>query len=408
MTQTQWAQQAQAFIAEHWPDPQQLTQPGSYHLASLRWYQALAECGWSVPHWALAQGGQNWPKQQLYQWQMLCQQAQTPPLNTLAMSVVAPMLMSYGSAQQQASWLAEIAGFAAHWALALLEPVNAQALQPTRLQQTDGGLVLVGAKRAMADGLLASTELASDALWPRWLLCLALDSTDTWTACVVSVDSPGLSMTPVANARGRWFHVAFDAVAVTNAEILPLRGDGLLAALADPAAGQDAILPSASSHGIAYQLQLLREDLLAAPHEDSADLLRQLSAAEVALQGLQALEIRAMAPRSAQLPESLPISVLRLKAEALQEQIATLQLASFGYYALPQAAGLSGHNEGPIDPRGSAAGDTALQTSQALAALAASDYGWDPRDLLARQRLGLGEPLVSAAQDNGESASRND
>jgi hypothetical protein len=390
MTETQWAQQAQAFIAEHWPDPQQLPQPGSYHLASLRWYAALAECGWSVPHWPLAQGGQRWPKQQLYQWQMFCQQAQTPPLNTLAMSVVAPLLMSDGSAQQQAYWLAEIADFAAHWALALLEPVNAKTAPPTRLQQGDNGLVLVGEKRAMADGLLASTELAKDALWPSRLLCLALDSTDTWTACALGADSPGLSMAPVANARGRWFHVEFDAVAVADADILPLRGDGLLAALADPAAGQDTILPSASSHGIAQQLELLREDLLVAPHEDSVDLLKQLSAAEVALQGLQALEIRAMAPRSAQLPEPLPMSVLQLKAQALQEQIGTLQLASFGYYALPQAAGLSGHNEGPIDPRGNAARDTALQTSEALAALAASGYGWDPRDLLARHWLGLG------------------
>ena len=100
-----------------------------------------------------------------------------------------------------------------------------------------------------------------------------------------------------------------------------------------------------------------------------------------------------MAPRSAQLPEPLPMSVLQLKAQALQEQIGTLQLASFGYYALPDISALREHNEGPIHPRGDASDGTAMLTSQALSALASSHYGWNPRDILAKQWLGLGQTL---------------
>ena len=70
-------------------------------------------------------------------------------------------------------------------------------------------------------------------------------------------------------------------------------------------------------------------------------------------------------------------------------KIGALQLASFGYYALPQSGGLLEHNEGPVDPRESSSSDTAHLASQALNALAASGYGWDPRDILARERLGL-------------------
>jgi hypothetical protein len=84
------------------------------------------------------------------------------------------------------------------------------------------------------------------------------------------------------------------------------------------------------------------------------------------------------------------MSVLHVKSQDLAQKIGALQLASFGYYVLPKSGGLLDHNEGPVVPRGSSSTDTALLASQALNALAVSAYGWDPRDILARERLGLG------------------
>jgi hypothetical protein len=119
--------------------------------------------------------------------------------------------------------------------------------------------------------------------------------------------------------------------------------------------------------------------------------LVQLYEAEVALEGLQAMESRALSAASPLLSTGLPISALSLKSRELSQQIGALQLASFGYYALPEVSALREHNEGPIHPRGDASGETAMLTSQALSALATSHYGWNPRDVLARQWLGLGE-----------------
>lgn len=388
MTEAHWEQQAQAFIARHWPNGAGLSHPAAMHLARLRWFEALAEQGWSVPHWPSSVGGLNWSKQRLYQWLMHCQQAQTPPIDTVAMTTVAPLLMAHGTLQQRTDLLAEIAGFQSHWCLGLLEPVDAAARQPTQLRETEEGFYLSGSKRALADGLLSSTELPRDALWPSRILCLALHE-GHWTACLLPTTRWGVSLRPVANAWGRWFHVTFDDVAVARQDMLELRGDGLLAALATPSLGQDAVLPHASSYGLEMQLRLLRADLEANPHDDSEALLSELSEAEVALRGLQALETRALASVSPQFPQPLPMSVLHVKSQNLAQKIGALQLASFGYYALPQSGGLLEHNEGPVDPRESSSSDTAHLASQALNALAASGYGWDPRDILARERLGL-------------------
>ncbi|MBL6814765.1 MAG: acyl-CoA dehydrogenase family protein [Pseudomonadales bacterium] len=403
MHEPDWQHAAQAFIADHWPGPERLAHPSAYQLASVRWYEALGVTGWSTPHWPAGSDGasasrQSWPKQRLYQWQMFCHEARTPPINTLAMSLVAPLVMTHGSERQRKTVLPEIAAFDAHWCLGLLEPVTAASAEPTRLHVTPSGTYLQGAKRALADGLLMSTELSKDNLWPSRMLCIALDDTEQWRACLLSTDCAGIECRPVANARGRWFHVVLNKVVVAPDEILALSGDALLAALAQPETLSQSVLPEASSFGLAEQLRLLRAELTANTHEDTETLLTQLYEAEVALQGLRALESRALAAAIPPLATALPMPMLSLKAEELGQQIGALQLASFGYYALPDASALREHNEGPIHPRGDASGETAMVTSQALNALAASHYGWNPRDILARQWLGLGE-IPQAAEE---------
>jgi hypothetical protein len=175
--------------------------------------------------------------------------------------------------------------------------------------------------------------------------------------------------------------------------LLTLSSDALLSALAQPELLSESVLPEANSLGLAEQLRLLRTELTTNTHEDTDTLLTQLYEAEVALQCLRALENRALAPVSSVLSKPLPMPVLGLKAQELGQQIGALQLASFGYYALPDNSALREHNEGPIHPRGDASGETAMLTSQALSALASSHYGWNPRDILAKQWLGLGQTL---------------
>jgi alkylation response protein AidB-like acyl-CoA dehydrogenase len=387
---SRWLADARAFIDKHWPHAEGLSHPGAYQKAAENWYHALAQQGWSIAHWPARYGGADWPKSQLYQWLMLCQQAQTPPINTLAMSLIAPVLIEAASADRQylsasETLLSEIASFESHWCLGLLEPVDAKDKEPTRVTVGDSGYVLTGCKRALADGLLASTELPPSGLWPKRILCLAMDSDDQWRVCAVPADRAGVAMAPVANQRGRWFHVTFDAVSLQPQDVLPVSADRLMSVASGSAVPDSAVLPSASSAVLGSQLALLKDQLLGDVHEDTDTLLTQLSEAEVALQGLRALEARALAPLSPQFPRPLPMAMLNLKSRALEQQIGALQLASFGYYAVPQVDGLKDHNQGPINP----AGDSAILVSQALRALATSHYGWNPRDVLARLWLDL-------------------
>ena len=202
---------------------------------------------------------------------------------------------------------------------------------------------------------------------------------------MVPANRAGVTLAAVPNQQGRWFHVAFDEVALAAEELLPLAGEELLSALAVTADQRSVVLPSASSHALGVQLELLKRELLANPHEDTDALLSQLHEAEIALAGLRALETRALAPVSPQFPQALPVAMLNVKSQELEQQIGSLQLASFGYYALPSSDGLRDHNQSPINP----GGDSAGLVGQALSALASSAYGWNPRDILAKHWLQL-------------------
>ena len=191
-------------------------------------------------------------------------------------------------------------------------------------------------------------------------------------------------MAPVANQRGRWFHVTFDAVSLQPQDVLPVSADRLMSVASGSAVPDSAVLPSASSAGLGSQLALLKDQLLGDVHEDTDTLLTQLSEAEVALQGLRAGG-EGLGAAVATIPRPLPMAMLNLKSQALEQQIGALQLASFGYYAVPQVDGLKDHNQGPINP----AGDSAILVSQALSALATSHYGCNHADVLARLWLDL-------------------
>ena len=211
-------------------------------------------------------------------------------------------------------------------------------------------------------------------------------------ACLLPTDRAGIQLRPVPNARGRWFHVLLDEVVVAPDEMLLLRGEELLAALAQPETLSESVLPEANSFGLAEQLRLLRKELMVNTHEDTDTLLTQLYEAEVALQSLRALENRALAPLMPPLATPLPMPMLSLKAQELGQQIGALQLASFGYYALPDFDARLFDNEGPLYP------DAHLLEQQAtgLVGRGLVDIGGDReafelKDVLAANGLGLND-----------------
>ena len=83
---------------------------------------------------------------------------------------------------------------------------------------------------------------------------------------------------------------------------------------------------------------------------DAADFKREAAALEVRLAGLQALEARCAAERSAGRNPGAKAQMLEVRSAELCLAVMEMLVEAAGYYALASADSLLLHNEGPVGP----------------------------------------------------------
>ena len=104
------------------------------------------------------------------------------------------------------------------------------------------------------------------------------------------------------------------------------------------------------------QMLRLRRALQEAPDgqggclADAADFKREAAALEVRLAGLQALEARCAAERSAGRNPGAKAQMLEVRSAELCLAVMEMLVEAAGYYALASADSLLLHNEGPVGP----------------------------------------------------------
>ena len=75
----------------------------------LDWFRKAADKGgWDVPKWPAAFGGPGWSPTQHYLWEQETARANTPFDLPFGVGMVAPIIMAYGNAEQQARFLPDI------------------------------------------------------------------------------------------------------------------------------------------------------------------------------------------------------------------------------------------------------------------------------------------------------------
>lgn len=122
------------------------------------------------------------------------------------------------------------------------------------------------------------------------------------------------------------------------------------------------------------QMLRLRQALQAAPDgqggrlADDADCKRRMAALQVRLAGLQALQARCVAERSAGQDPGAKALMLELRSAELCFAVMEMLTAAAGYYALAPSDALLLHNEGPVGPH------YALPTLQGMLA-AQAEFG---------------------------------
>ncbi len=348
-----------------------------------QWYRSVVEAGWSVPHWPSEFGGCDWSPKQLHIWLSACLKHQTPTVLTFATSHVGPLLIEYGTADQQAL-LPQIAALEHNWCLGWAEhgaPIDDYSIG-ARITQTGQQTRVSGTKARVIDGMRA-----------HWMMCIAVPeerSVDDSKPSIVLIpmDQKGVERVPkAALSTGQ----PMAEIVMTDA-LVPAWGtlNMPLGGLRERLSGLAESDPSGLVDGVALKLQVqrLKEQLQGEPNMEQG-VLRDCDALAIEVMGLLGMEQRAVAAAKG-VEEELPRALVRLRAQALWAKLSELQIVAFGYYALPFVDSALSDNEGPVDntrPLGEM--DMTMVMRRMLSPTIATELGLDLRDSMAQQVLGL-------------------
>ena len=190
----------------------------------LRSQAALAARGWGAPHWPVEHGGPGWSLAERRLFEDEYVRAGAPTVVPMGLIYVAPIIIAFGSPEQQARWLPDILAGRSFWAQGYSEPHAGSDLTAlsTRARRDGDDFVVTGMKTWTSMGF-----------WADWIFCLVRTGEAPRGGAGISflcidMKSPGVTVRPITAIDGRHHlaEVTFDAVRVPARNMIGEEGQG--------------------------------------------------------------------------------------------------------------------------------------------------------------------------------------
>ena len=314
------------------------------------WFaKAREKGGWDVPKWPKAFGGPGWTPTQHYIWEQETATAMLPFDMPFGVGMLAPILMGYGSKEQQERFLPDIRARKVNWCQGYSEPgagSDLAALKTKAELSKDG-------KTYTVNGTKIWTTAAHMA---DWIFCLTRTA-DTGkrqegiTFLLFPMKQPGIEVKPIITLGGshtvNMVHINDVKVPVENRIGEEGKGwtyaKGLLQHERTGLAGVSRSIVA---------LEKLKEQAGTVKRGngslmDDPAFRAKVAALEVDLMALEFTELRSLAAASAGGALGPESSIMKLKGTEIQQRIAKLTVEAGGLYS----AGW-GHPVGPKFARG--------------------------------------------------------
>lgn len=261
---------------------------------SLEWQSALHSKGWVAPDWPVEYGGTGWDEVQRYIFAEETALAHAPSLAPMGLKMVAPVIMHYGTPEQKAELLPRILSGEDYWCQGYSEPGAGSDLASLKLRAAREGdhYVLNGSK-----------IWTTHAHFANRMFCLVRTGTEGRpqngiTFLLLEMDTPGITVAPIHTLAGdhEFNQVFFDDVRVPVSGRLGEENDGWTVAkhlLTFERGGRYA-------PGLRAHLSAVREAATVAGWLDNAANAERLAREEIAMEGLRAIELAALAGRGPQ------------------------------------------------------------------------------------------------------------
>jgi len=322
----------------------------------VEWQRKLDEKGWAVPHWPVEYGGKNWSPMQEYIFLDELQQAPAPSPLPFNVSMVGPVIATFGSDEQKKKFLPDTASLKIWWCQGFSEPGAGSDLAGLKTTaRREGDFYIINGQKTW-------TTLAQ---YADWIFVLARTNPQAEkkqqgiSFILVDMKTPGVTVRPIQLIDGgrEVNEVWFDEVKVPAENLVGQENRGWDYAkflLGNERMGIARI-------GISKQRIRRIKELATLERYGDTQLLDQpwfrekLANVEIELKALEITQLRVVAEARKRGKHGVPdpnSSILKIKGSELQQATTELMMDVVGPYVVPFPESMDDEDRGNHPPIG--------------------------------------------------------
>ena len=295
-----------------------------------RWARILGAKGWLGYGWPKAFGGPGWNAVQKHLFEEECALAGAPRIVPFGPVMVAPVIMAFGSPEQQQRFLPGIASGEVWWSQGYSEPGSGSDLASVKTRAERQG------DHYLVNGQKTWTTLGQ---FGDWIFCLVRTSTEGKpqtgiSFLLVDMKSPGITVRPIITLDGEHEvnEVFFDNVKVPAENLIGEENKGWTYAKYLLAHERTNI---ADVNRAKRELERLKRIAKAEGVYDDTRFRDQIAQLEVDIVALEMLVLRVLSAEKSG-KQSLDIAgLLKIRGSEIQQRYTELMMLAAGPYSLP-------------------------------------------------------------------------
>ncbi len=313
-----------------------LTSVYADHVPSMAWQRILHRKGWVAPAWPVRFGGCDWSVTRRYIWATETALAGAPPVSPMGVGMCGPVLIGHGTPEQQARFLPPMLSGETFWCQGYSEPGSGSDLASLRMSARDDGDAFV------CNGHKIWTTHAN---YADWIFCLVRTSEEAIrqrgiTFLLIDMATPGVEVRPIISLSGEHIQneVYFADVRVHKANVVGRIGEGWTVAkyLMEFERGGGVSAP-----GLKVRLgkirAMARAERAAGAMDagETAAFEARLAAASIAVDALEAAELRTLSKLSGGQAPGPESSMMKTVATELSQHLTELAVEAAALFAAP-------------------------------------------------------------------------
>jgi alkylation response protein AidB-like acyl-CoA dehydrogenase len=301
----------------------------------VRWHKILASKGWVAPSWPEAWGGTGWNATQRHIFEEECARAGTPMIMAFGVSMVAPVIMKFGSEEQKSYYLPRIYDCTDWWCQGYSEPGSGSDLASLKTRaERDGDHYVINGQKTW-------TTLAQFA---DMIFCLVRTEQgerkqEGITFLLIDMKTPGIEVRPIymLDEDHEVNEVFFDNVRVPVANRIGEENKGWTYAkylLGHERTGIAAV--GRSKRELAFLKRLAAGQMKKGrPLLEDPLFAAKVGLLEVELMALEMTVLRVVSSEGAKKGPGPEASLLKIKGTEIQQMLTELMVEAIGPLAMP-------------------------------------------------------------------------